>query len=152
MQIYNYDPQTLLFTEISEADPNPLEPGQYIIPAYATTEKPLTAKKSYWVKFIDGQWEYEAIPPPPPPPPPPEPVPPTAEENKMNAQGLLSATDWTTIPDVADPIKSNPYLSNVNDFLTYRNTVRRIAINPPSGFIEWAKKPNAVWTYIEPGA
>lgn len=148
MEIYNYNPQTLLFTEISEADPNPLEPGQYIIPAYATTEIPLPAKEGFYVKCINGTWEYEAIPTPPPPPPPPEPIPPTAEENKMTAQGLLLSTDWTIIPDVADPTKSNPYLINVNDFLAYRNIIRRIAINPPAGFINWEPKPDAVWETI----
>jgi len=152
MEIYNYNPQTLLFTETGEADPNPLEPGQYLIPAYATTEKPLPAKEGYWVKFIGDAWQYEEIPPPPPPPPPPDPVPPSVEENKMTAQGMLLATDWTTIPDVADATKSNPYLSNVNEFLVYRNAMRRIAINPTAGFIDWAEKPKAVWVYTESGA
>jgi hypothetical protein len=67
------------------------------------------------------------------PPPPPPPSPPTTEENKQTAVYLLQETDWTTIPDVSDPTKSNPYLSNVNNFVTYRNAVRQYAINPVAG-------------------
>ena len=58
------------------------------------------------------------------------PVPPTAAQNKQTAMSKLQTTDWTTIPDVGDPTKSNPYLSNVQDFVTYRNAVRQYAINP----------------------
>jgi hypothetical protein len=79
------------------------------------------------------------------PPPPPLPVPPTAEQNKQAAVGRLQATDWTTIPDVADSTKSNPYLSNVQDFVVYRNAVRQYAINPVAGDIDWPTKPQEVW-------
>jgi hypothetical protein len=71
--------------------------------------------------------------------------PPTAEENKATAVGLLTQTDWTTIPDVSDPTKSNPYLSNVNDFVTYRNAVRQYAINPVAGNITWPAIPQEIW-------
>jgi hypothetical protein len=74
-----------------------------------------------------------------------QPYVPTTDDNKATASFLLSQTDWTTIPDVADPAKSTPYLSNVNDFLTYRNTVRQYAINPVSGTINWPTVPNCVW-------
>lgn len=76
------------------------------------------------------------------------PVPPTAEQNKQTAISLLQQTDWTTIPDVSDPTKSNPYLSNVNDFVTYRNAVRQYAINPVAGNITWPTLPQEVWTTI----
>jgi hypothetical protein len=81
-------------------------------------------------------------------PPPPFPVPPTAEENKQTASGLLYDTDWTTIPDVSDPTRSNPYLSNVQDFVTYRNAVRQYAVYPVAGFIDWPIVPTAVWTSV----
>lgn len=79
---------------------------------------------------------------------PPVPVPPTAEENKEYAVSLLQATDWTTIPDVADPTKSNPYLANVNDFVTYRNAVRQYAIYPVAGDINWPVVPQEVWQTV----
>lgn len=73
------------------------------------------------------------------------PAPPTAEKNKEMASKLLYETDWTTIPDVADSTKSNPYLDNAQDFVAYRNSVRQIAINPTEGYVQWASKPTAVW-------
>ena len=74
------------------------------------------------------------------------PVPPTAEQNKAQASSLLYATDWTTIPDVSDSTKSNPYLTNVGEFLTYRNAVRQYAINPIAGNIDWPVVPTAIWS------
>lgn len=73
---------------------------------------------------------------------------PTAENNKEFASRKLYETDWTTIADVADPTKSNPYLSNVNEFLVYRNAVRQYAINPIAGNIDWPVAPSAVWTSV----
>jgi hypothetical protein len=81
-------------------------------------------------------------------PPTPDPVPPTAEENKTTAVNKLQATDWATIPDVADPAKSNPYLSNAQDFVTYRNAVRQYAVYPAAGYINWPAVPQEVWTTV----
>ena len=53
-------------------------------------------------------------------------------QNVTEAQSLLSATDWASIPAVADPAQSNPYLTNQEAFLAYRSTVRAIAVNPPT--------------------
>lgn len=53
-----------------------------------------------------------------------------ADNNKTRATTILTNTDWTAIPDVADPLKSNPYLMNQADFVAYRSTVRAIAVNP----------------------
>jgi hypothetical protein len=79
----------------------------------------------------------------------PKPVlPPTAEENKDAAANLLYITDWATIPDVADPTKSNPYLGNAQQFVVYRNTVRQYVITPVAGDIDWPTKPLAVWVTV----
>jgi hypothetical protein len=48
---------------------------------------------------------------------------------KKEASELLYATDWTTIPDVADSA-NNPYLTNQAEFITYRSAVRKLAVNP----------------------
>ena len=74
----------------------------------------------------------------------PVPVPPTAEQNKATASQLLTNTDWTTIPDVANPI-NNPYLGNQSEFIAYRNVIRAIAVYPPAGEIVWATPPTEVW-------
>jgi hypothetical protein len=94
---------------------------------------------AYNYTYVNGQFI---------PVPVPEPVPPTAEKNKQTAMTRLQNTDWTTIPDVGDPTKSNPYLSNVQDFVTYRNVVRQYAVNPIAGYINWPVKPTEVWTTV----
>ena len=96
-----------------------------------------------WVNGCLSVWDQANNPPPPPPPSPP-----TAEDNKQTAISKLKQTDWTTIPDVSDPTKSNPYLANANDFVAYRNAVRQYAINPVAGDITWPIIPQEVWTTV----
>jgi hypothetical protein len=97
-----------------------------------------------WANTCLEEWEaadYAHKHPPPPPPP-------TAEENKQNAVNLLAQTDWTALPDVADPLKSNPYLANANAFNDYRNAVRQIAITPVAGDLVWPVMPQEVWQEV----
>lgn len=94
-----------------------------------------------WANNAVAAWDAAYIPPVPPVPPTP------AETNKSTASGLLYQTDWATIPDVADPTKSNPYLGNVNDFIAYRNVVRQVAINPPATPFDFPTPPTAQWVY-----
>jgi hypothetical protein len=49
---------------------------------------------------------------------------------KAQAKQILQDTDWTSIADVGDPTKSNPYLVNQAAFIAYRSTVRNLAVNP----------------------
>jgi hypothetical protein len=93
-----------------------------------------------WVDCCLAKWTEANTPVPPSPP--------SAEENKQNAVDILKSTDWTTIPDVSDPTKSNPYLSNVNDFVTYRNAIRQIAVNPVAGNLTWPTLPQEIWTNV----
>jgi len=89
--------------------------------------------------FTYANGEFAAVPQP-------TPEPNTAEQNKQIAIASLKVTDWTTIPDVSNPAKSNPYLSNAQEFVTYRNAIRQYAINPVAGNIDWPTRPNEVWT------
>jgi len=98
------------------------------------------AELPIWVDACLSVWTVANTPVPPSPP--------TSEQNKQTAISLLQQTDWTTTPDVSDPTKSNPYLSNVSDFVTYRNAVRQYAINPIAGDITWPTKPEEVWTTV----
>lgn len=66
--------------------------------------------------------------------------------NKAQAESLLTATDWTTIPDVSDPALSDPYLTNAAEFAAYRSAVRKIAVNPPV-VADFPVKPDEVWAY-----
>jgi hypothetical protein len=74
------------------------------------------------------------------------PPPPSAEDNKNTAIGLLQETDWATIPDVADPTISNPYLTNQQAYFDYRNIVRAYTINPVAGNINWPTQPTPIWS------
>jgi len=49
---------------------------------------------------------------------------------KQQATSILQSTDWTSIADVGDPTKANPYLMNQAEFIAYRSTVRGYAVNP----------------------
>jgi hypothetical protein len=64
--------------------------------------------------------------------------------NKSKALRLLSETDWVEIPSVSNT-ENNPHLVNVDDFLTYRNTLRAIAVNPPI-VATWPTKPTEQWS------
>jgi hypothetical protein len=78
-----------------------------------------------------------------------EPTPPyipTAEDNKQTAIGFLQETNWATIPDVADPAISNPYLTNQQAYFDYRNIVRGYTINPVAGNIDWPIQPTPIWS------
>ena len=68
-----------------------------------------------------------------------------AQQNKTKAQQILTNTDWTAIPDVADPLKSNPYLTNQAEFVTYRSTIRGIAVNPTWDAV-FPTAPTEVWS------
>ena len=72
--------------------------------------------------YVDGVFIAPYVPPP------------TPEELiaqcKAQATTILQSTDWTSIADVGDPTKSNPYLVNQAAFISYRSTVRNLAVNP----------------------
>jgi hypothetical protein len=80
-----------------------------------------------------------------PSPPPPIPVIPTADENKARAIKSLTKTDWVELPSVS-ATTSNPYLMNVSDFVTYRDALRVIAVNPVAGDLQWPTKPTEQWS------
>lgn len=63
---------------------------------------------------------------------------------KAQASALLYATDWTTIPDVANPANT-PYLMNQADFIAYRNAVRQLAVNPVANPV-FPDKPTEQWS------
>lgn len=62
---------------------------------------------------------------------------------KKQASELLYETDWTTIPDVADPANS-PYLTNQAEFIAWRSQIRALAVNPVADPI-FPPKPVEVW-------
>lgn len=71
--------------------------------------------------YVDGVF----IAPPVPSPTPEQLI----AQCKQTAASILYSTDWTTIPDVADP-QYTPYLINQQEFKQYRAVVRNYAVNP----------------------
>jgi len=67
------------------------------------------------------------------------------QENAAYGSALLQATDWTAIASIADPLECNPYLANRQEFLTYRNQVRNIVLNPPVETPDWPVVPTEDW-------
>jgi hypothetical protein len=68
------------------------------------------------------------------------------QTNKDAATQLLQQTDWTSIPAVADPLRSNPYLTNQGEFDAYRSQLREIAINPPTTPAVFPTQPQEIWS------
>ena len=87
--------------------------------------------------YVDGQFVA-----PPVPAPTPEDL---IALCKQTAIGLLNATDWTTIPDVANPSASNPYLMNQGAFIAWRSQVRALAVNPVANPV-FPTQPTEQWS------
>lgn len=56
MKIYNYSPATREYINSAEADVSPLEPGVFMIPAFATDIAPPNVTGSLKAVFFDGKW------------------------------------------------------------------------------------------------
>lgn len=59
MLIYNYDPVTFEYMSCGEANKNPLELGEYIIPACATTVEPPKYAEKFAIVWVGNKWEYK---------------------------------------------------------------------------------------------
>ena len=85
MRIYHYDHVTGEFLGAGSADPSPLEPDVYLIPANATDIAPPECGAGERSVFRAAAWNIEAIPNP-------EPIPePTPEEIKARAWVAIKA-------------------------------------------------------------
>ena len=70
MNIFHYHPETGALLGEGTADPSPLEPGKWLIPAHATTATPPTAQDGEQALWINGAWQVQFIPEPEPEPEP----------------------------------------------------------------------------------
>jgi hypothetical protein len=64
MDIYHYDQTTGEYLAPGTADPSPLEPGAWLIPAGATIHEPPAARDGTTRHWNGGGWEFRDIPPP----------------------------------------------------------------------------------------
>jgi hypothetical protein len=67
MNIYHYIADTGIFYAEGVADESPLEPGIFLVPAYATTVAPPEITEPEIAVFRNGGWNVETLPPPEPP-------------------------------------------------------------------------------------
>jgi hypothetical protein len=67
-----------------------------------------------------------------------------ANQNKQQAQSLLTGTDWTEIPSVTNP-ENTPHLTNAAEYITYRNALRAIAVNPTWNVV-FPTAPTETWS------
>lgn len=65
------------------------------------------------------------------------------QDCKKQASQLLYETDWTTIPDVANP-ENSPYLANQAEFIAWRNQIRQLAVSPVA-IPDFPPAPEPVW-------
>ena len=82
MIIFNYHPETGAYLGRGTADESPLEPGVWLIPAYATEVEPPAAPNGECAVWAGDAWEVRQIPEADPAPTPAE---------KLAAAGLTVA-------------------------------------------------------------
>ena len=85
MDIYNYDRDTGYYVGISQADPDPLNEGGWLIPAYAVTVAPPQFPVGKIPQWDGSKWVVVDLPAPPQPPEPPAPYEPTSEQMRLAA-------------------------------------------------------------------
>ncbi len=100
MDIWHYHPESGVLLGHSHADPSPLKPSEYLIPAFATTIAPPSigaGKRAVW--SVDA-WLVEDIPAPLPNPEPTDPEPSAPRWVSMRQarlallqQGLLASVE-----------------------------------------------------------
>ncbi|WP_054312288.1 DUF4376 domain-containing protein [Mesorhizobium sp. 1M-11] len=56
MQVYHYDIGTKLLSGTSEAHPNPMREGEFLIPAFATALMPPALAPNEAAKWVDDHW------------------------------------------------------------------------------------------------
>lgn len=118
-------------------DQSQVNPNSIFNQGYASQFIEAPDNVTFGWKLLNGEWVA-------PSGPTPEEI---QAQNKQMASSLLLKTDWTTIPDVANPALSNPYLTNANEFAAYRSQIRAIAVNPPDTPIaDWPVKPTEAWS------
>lgn len=61
MKIYHYCATTGRLVGTGLADADPMTPGNWLVPAYATAIAPPPSKAGFLVVFKNGKWGYEDL-------------------------------------------------------------------------------------------
>lgn len=61
MKLYRYHPVSLEYIGEGDATPDPMNEGEWLIPAGATTKEVIPPVSGQLIKFIDGDWVYAPV-------------------------------------------------------------------------------------------
>jgi hypothetical protein len=132
LRVYSYNPATGEYAGEDEAQPSPLQPGVFLIPAHATEATPPERKEGHFRKFNGKEWSHEPIPGP-------LVVPKSTEALAANVRHernvLLLSCDWRMLPDVPEKHKAAAWAE-------YRQALRDVP--QQKGFpenINWPTEP-----------
>lgn len=122
MIIHNYHPVTAEYLGPGIADESPLEPGEFLIPAHATTSTPPEEQAGFVRRFVNGAWGYSPVEEPDAPPTPdPEPyVPETISDRQFfqvlaNRQLITKAEALAAVSVGALPAAMETMLAGMSD-------------------------------------
>ena len=91
MQIYNYNRNTGEYVAETTATPNPITAGEYLIPAYATTDSPPSVSGDELAIWDNGAWIKKDIK---------EDILDNKWKNVIHTRNqLLQGSDWTVLVD-----------------------------------------------------
>lgn len=125
MVVYSYDGNTGRFIAGEMADPDPLEPGCWLIPANATTEMPPESKlPNLWPYWNGLGWELKG-----------EGIENKAREMRTIRNSALACSDWTQLPDA--PLDGR----QLDAWRRYRQALRDITNSPAWPFVDLPVKP-----------
>lgn len=89
MNIYHFHPATGVFLGQGEADADPLDEGNWFLPAHCTTLAPPSVGAGFFAAFDGAAWQTVAEPEPTPPPLPPS----AAEVKAVNLRRVDADVD-----------------------------------------------------------
>ena len=128
MQIYNYNRDTGEYTGPSMATPNPITVGEYLIPAYATTESPPSVSNYELAIWNNGAWIKKDIK---------EDILDNKWKNVIHTRNqLLQGSDWTVLVD--SPLTT----SKKKEWKMYRQELRDLTSTfSKTDTVTWPTKP-----------
>lgn len=146
MDIWHYHPQNRRLMGQGQADASPLEPGVFLLPAFATDIPPPNASEAFFVVLTGDGWALKEIPSPPEPEPEPQPAsPPVPTLTRRQLRLALLTRFGLTVEHVeaqiaampGTPIEREKAMIEWRDSLTYeRNYPLVVALGAALGLTE----------------
>lgn len=127
--VHNFDPLGY-YVGSSDARPDPMQPGEHLLPAFATFDPPPLPSAGQLVRFVQGVWKLEDAPQAPPEPFVMPQVAPHLGEAidagivdrvRYARDRLLAASDWVVLRASEQGTPVPP------DWLAYRQALRDVS-------------------------